>query len=88
MPDGVLTESQLDRFRDEGYLRIGTLLDDELIGSLREEYDHVFAEARATDRQRRAFAMHYMRPGTRSQRVGAMPVSFGRPLLRLEPEGA
>ena len=35
-----------------------------------------------------AFAMHYMRPGTRSQRVGAMPVSFGRPLLRLAPEGA
>ena len=41
-----------------------------------------------TDRQRRAFAMHYMRPGTRSHRVGAMPVSFARPLLRLEPKGA
>ena len=41
-----------------------------------------------TDRQRRAFAMHYMRPGTRSHRVGAMPVSFARPLLRLEPTGA
>ena len=49
---GALTESQLDRFRDKGYLRIGVLLDDALIGSLREEYDRVFAEARATDRYR------------------------------------
>lgn len=36
-----------------------------------------------TDRQRRAFAMHYMTPGTRSMRSGEyLPVSFGRPMLR------
>jgi len=34
-----------------------------------------------TDRQRRAFAMHYMTPGTRNA-LGDMPVSFARPLLR------
>lgn len=35
-----------------------------------------------TDRPRRAFAIHYMSPGTRSVRAGALPVSFARPLLR------
>lgn len=36
-----------------------------------------------TDRQRRAFAIHYMTPGTRSLRTGEyLPVGFGRPLLR------
>ncbi len=35
-----------------------------------------------TDRQRRAFAIHFMRPGTQSERDGAMPVNFSRPLLR------
>ncbi|MBT6149603.1 MAG: hypothetical protein HOH74_29460, partial [Gemmatimonadetes bacterium] len=35
-----------------------------------------------TDRQRRAFAIHFMTPGTRSGAVGDMPVSFSRPLLR------
>ena len=34
-----------------------------------------------TDRQRRAFAAHFMTPGTRSA-AGDMPVSFARPLLR------
>lgn len=34
-----------------------------------------------TDRQRRAFAMHYMTPGTRNA-LSDMPVSFARPLLR------
>ncbi len=34
-----------------------------------------------TDRQRRAFAIHFMTPGTRSLQ-GDMPVSFSRPLLR------
>jgi len=34
-----------------------------------------------TDRQRRAFAAHFMTPGTRSA-TGDMPVSFARPLLR------
>ena len=37
-----------------------------------------------TDRERRAFAIHYMNPGTRSLRDGEyMPVSFSRPLLRM-----
>lgn len=37
-----------------------------------------------TDRQRRAFAMHYMMPGTRSMRTGEyLTVSFGRPMLRV-----
>ena len=52
MPRGTLTESQLERFRTEGFLRIGALLDGELVGTLRDEYDRVFAEARATDRFR------------------------------------
>jgi len=34
-----------------------------------------------TDRQRRAFAIHFMTPGTRNLQ-GDMPVSFSRPLLR------
>jgi ectoine hydroxylase-related dioxygenase (phytanoyl-CoA dioxygenase family) len=34
-----------------------------------------------TDRQRRAFAMHYMTPGTRSAH-GELPVSYARPLVR------
>jgi ectoine hydroxylase-related dioxygenase (phytanoyl-CoA dioxygenase family) len=34
-----------------------------------------------TDRQRRAFAIHFMTPGTRNVH-GDMPVSFSRPLLR------
>lgn len=37
-----------------------------------------------TDRQRRAFAVHFMAPGTRSAPTGDfMPVSFGRPILRM-----
>ena len=35
-----------------------------------------------TGRRRRAFAIHYMRPGTRSSHAGEMPISFSRPLLR------
>ena len=52
MPGGMLTEEQLEHVATQGFLRIGALLDDELIGSLRDEYDRVFAEARATDRYR------------------------------------
>jgi len=37
-----------------------------------------------TDRQRRAFAIHYMPPGTRSARTNEyLDVSFGRPMLRM-----
>jgi len=37
-----------------------------------------------TERQRRAFAIHFMVPGTRSLRTGDyLGVSFGRPMLRM-----
>ncbi|MCZ6636215.1 MAG: phytanoyl-CoA dioxygenase family protein [bacterium] len=37
-----------------------------------------------TDRQRRAFAIHFMPPGTRSQKTGEyLKVSFSRPMLRM-----
>ena len=37
-----------------------------------------------TARERRAFAIHFMTPGTRSHRTGeSLPVSFTRPLLRM-----
>ena len=37
-----------------------------------------------TARERRAFAIHFMTPGTRSRRTGeSLPVSFARPLLRM-----
>ena len=37
-----------------------------------------------TDRQRRAFAIHYMTPGTKSTRSGEyLDVSFSRPMLRM-----
>jgi ectoine hydroxylase-related dioxygenase (phytanoyl-CoA dioxygenase family) len=37
-----------------------------------------------TGRQRRAFAIHFMPPGTRSLRTGEyLGVSFGRPMLRM-----
>ena len=37
-----------------------------------------------TDRQRRAFAIHFMNPGTRSGDKAPMEVSFARPMLRLQ----
>ena len=37
----------------------------------------------ATDRQRRAFAIHYMPPGTKSATGEVMRVSFSRPMLRM-----
>ena len=37
----------------------------------------------ATDRQRRAFAIHFMPPGTRSGQTGqSLEISFARPVLR------
>jgi ectoine hydroxylase-related dioxygenase (phytanoyl-CoA dioxygenase family) len=42
-----------------------------------------YTEPNTTDRQRRAFAIHFMTPGTRSLRTGeTLHVSFARPLLR------
>ncbi|MDP6985206.1 MAG: phytanoyl-CoA dioxygenase family protein [Candidatus Latescibacteria bacterium] len=40
-----------------------------------------FTPPNHTDRQRRAFAIHFMTPGTRSP-GGELPIGFSRPLLR------
>ncbi len=40
-----------------------------------------FTPPNHTDRQRRAFAIHFMTPGTRSAN-GELPIGFARPLLR------
>jgi ectoine hydroxylase-related dioxygenase (phytanoyl-CoA dioxygenase family) len=43
-----------------------------------------YTEPNITDRQRRAFAIHFMTPGTRSLRSGeTLHVSFSRPMLRM-----
>jgi ectoine hydroxylase-related dioxygenase (phytanoyl-CoA dioxygenase family) len=43
-----------------------------------------YTEPNTTDRQRRAFAIHFMTPGTRSLRTGeTLHVSFSRPMLRM-----
>ncbi|MEE2657997.1 MAG: phytanoyl-CoA dioxygenase family protein [Candidatus Latescibacterota bacterium] len=42
-----------------------------------------FTPPNRTERQRRAFAIHFMSPGTCSTQVGAMPVTFARPMLRM-----
>ena len=47
-----LTHDQVAQFRERGYVRIGKLLDDELVERLRNEYDRVFAEARVDGRYR------------------------------------
>ena len=46
-----LTAEQVDRFRCDGYLELGRLLDSDLIDLLRREYDHEFARARTGDAQ-------------------------------------
>ena len=48
----ALDQEQLNNFHTQGYLRFGALLEEDLVLSLREEYDRLFAEARATDRYR------------------------------------
>ncbi len=47
-----LTPDQVASFHTDGYLPIGKLLDDELVGILRAEYDRLFAEARQTGHYR------------------------------------
>ena len=47
-----LTQPQIDDFWDQGYLPIGKLLDDDLVASLRSEYDRLFAEAGEDGRYR------------------------------------
>ena len=42
-----LTQEQVDEFWANGFLKVGKILADDEIEALRNEYDHVFAEARA-----------------------------------------
>ncbi|MCY4481665.1 MAG: phytanoyl-CoA dioxygenase family protein [Spirochaetaceae bacterium] len=46
-----LSAEQVDRFRHDGYLKLGRLLDDGLVDLLRREYDREFALARGGDAQ-------------------------------------
>ena len=46
-----LSAEQVDRFRHDGYLKLGRLLDDGLVDLLRREYDREFALARDGDAQ-------------------------------------
>jgi phytanoyl-CoA hydroxylase len=48
----LLTPDQIRSFLDNGYLSIGKLLDDDLIGALQDEYDRLFTEAREDGRYR------------------------------------
>ena len=43
----ALTEEQLNEFREQGFLRIGKILDDQAINLLRVQYDHEFELARS-----------------------------------------
>ena len=52
MRHNALAPTQIDDFWDQGYLIIGKLLDDELVASLQEEYDRLFAHAREDGRYR------------------------------------
>ena len=62
-----LTETQVGKFHEDGFLKIGRVLSEEDLEVLR-----------------RAFAIHYMPPGTRSESSGKyLEVSFGRPMLRM-----
>jgi len=45
-PTKALSQAQVDQYRVQGYLSLGKVLEDELVASLREEYDRIFAEAR------------------------------------------
>ena len=40
-------------------------------------------QANSTDRQRRAFAIHFMQPGTRNKHDELMQASFSHPILRM-----
>ena len=48
----ALTPEQISQFHDIGYLSVGKLLDDEILGDLQNEYDRLFAEAREDGRYR------------------------------------
>ena len=51
-PNRSLTQDQIDTFRREGFVVIGKLLEDSVLGELRSEYDRLFEEARSDDRYR------------------------------------
>jgi hypothetical protein len=44
-----------------------------------------YTQPNETPNQRRAFAIHFMLPGTTSENphIKSMPVGFGRPMLRM-----
>ena len=46
------SQDQIDRFRQEGYLSVGKVVDDDLLESLRGGYDHEFGLARKNGRFR------------------------------------
>lgn len=47
-----LTSDQIGLFQEKGFLRLGKILDDELVDTLRREYDHLFSEAQTSGRYR------------------------------------
>jgi ectoine hydroxylase-related dioxygenase (phytanoyl-CoA dioxygenase family) len=51
-PNRSLTQDQIDAFRRDGFVVIGKLLDDTVLGELRSEYDRLFDEARTDSRYR------------------------------------
>ncbi len=42
----ALSQEQIGEFWEKGFVKIGKLLDDELLEELRREYDRIFAAAR------------------------------------------
>ena len=51
-PNRSLTQDQIDTFRRDGFVVIGKLLEDSVLGELRSEYDRLFDEALDGDRYR------------------------------------
>ena len=45
-PYRYLTQEQIDDFNINGFVKIGKIINDELIGKLRKEYDRIFYEAK------------------------------------------
>jgi ectoine hydroxylase-related dioxygenase (phytanoyl-CoA dioxygenase family) len=97
----AFTQQQMDDFHRNGYVRIGEILEDDEIAVLRSKAVAIelpaggamihhcqtlhYTAPNTTDRQRRAFAIHFMTPGTRRTRQdtdGVIDVSFANPILR------
>ena len=45
-PYRYLTQEQIDDFNINGFVKIGKIINDELIDKLRKEYDRIFYEAK------------------------------------------